>query len=80
MSDQIDEAQALDARLTEAAVAAARQHKQVEAPAGFKGDSCIDCDAPLGLIRRHAGRLRCAECQTYHERENTIRRKTRGEE
>lgn len=80
MSDQIDEAQALDARLTDAAVAAARQHKQVEAPAGFDGVTCTDCGEPIGLIRRHAGRLRCIECQEYHERDERVRRKTRGEE
>ncbi len=80
MSDQIDEAQDLDAKITQAALERARTPKMRELPPGFDGSTCTDCGELIELLRRHAGRSRCIECQEYHERDERVRRKTRGEE
>ena len=79
MSDIIDQAQELESRLTEAAVARARNLQPLEAPAGFNGKQCIDCGEPIELLRQAISRLRCAECQEEHERVQRIRRR-KGEE
>jgi len=79
MSDSIDEAQELDARLTEAALAQARRPRLHETPPGFNGRECIDCGEFIEPIRQLHSRVRCAECQEEHERVQRIKRR-KGEE
>ena len=65
MADWIDEAQALQQRLTDAAIDAARAGL-----AGDGSDACIGCGAPIPAARRAAlpSAERCVGCQGLLER------------
>lgn len=66
-SDIIDEASALEASLTEAAIAAVRKANGPETHPDFDGESCLDCGDTIPENRLALGKIRCVHCQSRKE-------------
>ncbi|WP_172415156.1 TraR/DksA C4-type zinc finger protein [Comamonas thiooxydans] len=66
-SDPLDEASALAASLTEAAIAAVRQANEPEKHPDFDGETCVDCGDDIPANRLALGKVRCVPCQSRKE-------------
>ena len=65
MTDEIDQAQAINEQFPEGVLADHRRRR----PSGKSRETCIDCEEPIPQPRRQAvpGCQRCIHCQTLHE-------------
>lgn len=71
MTEQIDQAQELEMRFRERAVAKARQHQEPIAPDEHHGIRyCLDCgiDIPPERMAVQPHAVRCVSCQSRKER------------
>lgn len=66
-SDPLDEAAALSASMTEAAIEQARRANAPETHPDFDGESCVECGDTIPDGRLAMGKVRCVACQTKIE-------------
>lgn len=66
-SDPLDEAAALSASMTDAAIAQARRANEPESHPDFDGESCVDCGDTIPDGRLALGKVRCVNCQSKLE-------------
>lgn len=66
MGDIIDDANKIAAVHLNAALS------HIKTPAANDITDCIDCDDPIGALRKAAAphAIRCAECQGYHDKDS----------
>ena len=73
-ADPIDEAAALEASMTESAIALARRANTPEFHPDFDGETCIECGNEIPLGRLAMAKIRCVHCQRATE----LRARQRG--
>jgi len=68
-ADPIDEAAALEASITESAIAAARQSSAPEMHPDFDGETCVSCGDFIPPARLALMKIRCVVCQSRLEKQ-----------
>lgn len=69
-SDPLDEAAALSASMTDAAIEQARRANAPESHPDFDGESCVECGDTIPEGRLALGKVRCVTCQSKIELRN----------
>ena len=72
-ADVLDQATRLTEQLTDGYVNHVRNKVRPEQTQNADGSwpvtECVDCDVTIPLGRLSLGKIRCVECQNFHERE-----------